>query len=168
MPPVAPSYPLADRHRLEVLASIDFDDPGLREQLDQVVERTAQRLGAPVALVSLVDEERQFFKSCVGLPEPWASRRETPLSHSFCQHAVASREPLVVEDARVHPMLQENLAIRDLDVVAYLGIPLISPDGHALGSFCVIDSKPRLWTSEQVKLMQDLAASVITELRVAA
>ena len=103
-------------------------------------------LHAPVALVSLVDRDRQFFKSCLGLPEPWASERGSPLSHSFCQHAVASREPLLVTDAREHPVLRDNLAIRDMGVIAYAGIPLIDADGYALGTLCVIDSQPRHWT----------------------
>ena len=118
--------------------------------------------------MSLVDADRQFFNSCIGLSEPWATARQTPLSHSFCQHAVARREPVIVEDARVDPVLQDNLAIRDLDAVAYLGMPLIDREGHALGSLCVIDDKPRLWTTEQVELLKDLAQSVITELRVGA
>jgi GAF domain-containing protein len=140
-----------------------------RPALDRIADIASRVLAAPTALVTLVDEDRQIFAGCVGVTkDPWAADRATPLTHSFCQHAVAAREPLVVTDAREHPVLKQNLAIRDLDVVAYLGIPLISPAGHALGSFCVIDSKPRLWTTEQVKLMQDLAASVVTELRAAA
>ena len=121
-------------------------------------------LNAPVALVSLVDADRQFFKSCLGLPEPWASQRGTPLSHSFCQHAVASREPLIVDDSREHELLRDNPAIRDIGVIAYAGIPLIDADGHALGTLCVIDSRPRHWTTDQVQLLSDLAASVVTEI----
>ena len=137
-----------------------------RPALDRLADIASRVLAAPVSFVTLVDEDRQLFAGCVGLTkDPWAVDRTTPLTHSFCQHAVAAREPLVVTDAREHPVLKQNLAIRDLDVVAYLGVPLISADGHALGSFCVIDSKPRLWTSEQVRLLQDLAASVVTELR---
>jgi GAF domain-containing protein len=137
-----------------------------RPALDRLADVASRVLAAPVSFVTLVDEDRQLFAGCVGLTkEPWAADRATPLTHSFCQHAVAAREPLVVTDAREHPVLKQNLAIRDLDVIAYLGVPLISPEGHALGSFCVIDSKPRLWTTEQVRLMQDLAASVVTELR---
>ncbi len=124
-------------------------------------------LNAPVALVSLVDSDRQFFKSCLGLPEPWASARQAPLSHSFCQHAVASREPLIVADSREHEVLRDNLAIRDMGVIAYAGIPLIDAGGHALGTLCVIDSRPRHWTTEQVQLLGDLAASVVTEISLA-
>jgi GAF domain-containing protein len=140
-----------------------------RPALDRIANVASRVLNAPVSLVSLVDEDRQVFAGCVGLvKEPWASDRATPLTHSFCQHAVARREPLVVNDAREDPILKSSLAIRDLDVIAYLGIPLIAADGAALGSLCVIDDKPRLWTTEQVALLKDLAQSVITELRVAA
>ena len=105
-------------------------------------------LNAPVALVSLVDEDRQFFKSCVGVAEPWASERETPLSHSFCQHAVAQREPLVVDDAREHPVLKDNPAVAEMGAIAYAGVPLIDAGGHALGTLCVIDSRPRQWSKQ--------------------
>jgi GAF domain-containing protein len=117
--------------------------------------------------VSLVDADRQFFKSCFGLPEPWASERETPLSYSFCQHAVASREPLIVEDAREHDVLRENLAVREMGLVAYAGIPLMAPGGSALGTLCVLDSEPREWSSRQVELLKDLAANVVTEITLA-
>lgn len=76
----------------------------------------------PVALISLVDEDRQFFVSQQGLPEPWAKARQTPLSHSFCQHVVATGDPLIVSDARENPLVCGNLAIRDLNVIAYLGL----------------------------------------------
>jgi GAF domain-containing protein len=93
--------------------------------------------------VSLVDADRQFFKSALGLPEPWATRRETPLSHSFCQHVVATGAPLRVEDARDHSLVCDNLAIPELGVVAYLGMPLATADGQVLGSLCAIDTEPR-------------------------
>ena len=131
---------------LQATGLLDSDiDPAF----DRHARLAAQVLNAPVALVSLVDADRQFFKSCLGLPEPWATKRGTPLSHSFCQHAVASREPLIVDDAREHAVLRDNPAIRDMGVVAYAGIPLIDGDGNALGTLCVIDSQPRHWTSHQ-------------------
>ncbi|MBC7869915.1 MAG: GAF domain-containing protein, partial [Chitinophagaceae bacterium] len=102
--------------------------------------------------------------SALGLPEPWASDRETPLSHSFCQHVVATGQPLVITDAREHPLVYDNLAIPDLNVIGYLGIPLETSDGYGLGSFCVIDGKPREWTTEEVEIMRDLAQLVMTEI----
>ena len=75
-------------------------------------------LGVSAATVSLVEAERQLLPGAVGLAAPYAETRETPLSHSFCQHVVTSGEPLLIEDARGHPLVCDNLAIRDLQVVA--------------------------------------------------
>ena len=149
---------LGPRYQVDVLVVRGPDQP--------FVERLfrARVLRVPVALVSLVDSNRQFFKSCVGLGEPWASERETPLSHSFCQHAVISREPLIIEDAREHPLVRDNLAIPDLHVIAYAGIPLITRDGAALGSFCAIDTVPRIWSADEIAILKDLAAAVMTEI----
>jgi GAF domain-containing protein len=156
-----------DPDRLEAVRATNLLDSDITPSFDRLARIAAQVLNAPVALVSLVDADRQFFKSCLGLPEPWASQRQTPLSHSFCQHAVASREPLLVDDSREHELLRDNPAIRDLGVIAYAGIPLIDADGHALGTLCVIDSRPRHWTTHQVQLLSDLAASVVTEIDLA-
>jgi hypothetical protein len=156
-----------DSDRLEALRATGLLDSDVTPSFDRLARLAAHVLNAPVALVSLVDSDRQFFKSCLGLPEPWASQRESPLSHSFCQHAVASREPLLVDDSREHELLRDNLAIRDMGVIAYAGIPLIDAGGHALGTLCVIDSVPRHWTTHQVQLLSDLAASVVTEITLA-
>jgi GAF domain-containing protein len=156
-----------DPDRVGALEATGLLDSDIDPAFDRIARLAAQILNAPVALVSLVDADRQFFKSCLGLPEPWASRRGTPLSHSFCQHAVARREPLMVDDARHDELLRDNLAIRDMGVIAYAGIPLIDAEGNALGTLCVIDSQPRHWTSHQVQLLSDLAASVVTEITLA-
>jgi GAF domain-containing protein len=156
-----------DPDRVGALQATGLLDSDVDPTFDRHARLAAQVLNAPVALVSLVDSDRQFFKSCLGLPEPWASQRQTPLSHSFCQHAVASRKPLIVDDAREHELLRDNLAIRDMGVIAYAGIPLIDADGNALGTLCVIDSQPRHWTTNQIQLLQDLATSVVTEITLA-
>jgi GAF domain-containing protein len=156
-----------DRDRLDALHATGLLDSDVSPSFDRLARLASHVLQAPVALVSLVDRDRQFFKSCLGLAEPWASERESPLTHSFCQHAVASREPLIVTDARRHPVLHDNLAIRDLGVVAYAGIPLMDGEGNALGTLCVIDSQPRHWTSRQIALLDDIAASVVTEITLA-
>ncbi|MFN7141372.1 MAG: ATP-binding protein, partial [Limisphaerales bacterium] len=83
---------------------------------------------------------------------------------SFCQHVVTTHEPLVISDARIDPVFKENLAIRDLGVVAYLGIPLKLEHGEILGSFCVIDSQPRIWTNEEIATLETLSSCVMTEL----
>ena len=156
-----------DQDRLDALHATGLVDSDVTPEFDRLARLASHVLHAPVALVSLVDRDRQFFKSCIGMPEPWASERGAPLSHSFCQHAVASREPLIVTDSREHPVLRDNLAIRDMGIIAYAGIPLIDGDGHALGTLCVIDSQPRHWTSHQIQLLTDIAASVVTEISLA-
>ena len=98
-------------------------------------------VGAPVSLVSFVDEVGQVFPGALGLPEPWMSRRGTELSHSFCQYVVSSDAPLVVADARDVDFLRDNLAIPDLSAIAYAGFPLHDLDGRA-GRFPVRDRRP--------------------------
>lgn len=154
-----------DPSRLAELRRTGLLDTAAEEAFDRLTRLASRILRVPVALVSLVDEQRQFFKSQVGLPEPWASQRQTPLSHSFCQHVVNLREPLIVADAREHPLVRDNLALRDLGVVAYAGMPLTTSDGHTLGAFCAIDSQPRVWTPEEIEILKDLTASAVTEIR---
>ncbi len=156
---------LSDLGRLEALRLTGLMDSPCEPSFDRLTRLASRLLRAPVVLVSLVDPCRQFFKSSVGLPEPWASLRQTPLSHSFCQYVVGSGRPLVVGDARKRSPLRENRAVRDLGVIAYLGIPLATADGHVLGSFCAIDVVPREWDAVEVETMTDLAASVSTEIK---
>lgn len=118
-----------------------------------------------MVLVCLVGKEHQFAKSIAGVLEPVTIPRETPLSYSFCRYVVTSGEPLVVTDARAHPLVRHSLAVRDLGVVAYAGMPLTMPSsGHTLGSFCAIDRQPRLWTAEDLDVLRQLANAVVTEI----
>ncbi len=153
-----------DPGRLAALHAVALLDTPTEEAFDRLSRLAARFTNSPVALVSLVDSNRQFFKSCIGLPEPWNRSRETPLSHSFCQHNRVAGKPLVIPDARENPLFKDNLAVRDLDVIAYLGIPLVTSDLYVLGSFCVIDSKPRSWTINEIETVRDLAAAVMTEI----
>jgi signal transduction histidine kinase len=153
--------------RLEALRRTALLDSPTEEAFDRLARLTTRTLGVPVALVSLVDRDRQFFKSCVGLPPPWCDTRQTPLTYSFCVHVVASGQPLVINDARIHP-LKENLAVDRLGVVAYAGFPLIASSGETLGTLCAIDIKPRAWTQEDLAILADLAASVMTEIELRA
>jgi hypothetical protein len=151
--------------RLRELRGTRLLDSPPEESFDRLTRLTSTVLNVPIALVSLVEDDRQFFKSCLGLPQPWARQRQTPLSHSFCQHVVESREPLVISDAREHPMLRDNPAIRDIGVIAYIGAPLITPSGNVLGTLCAIDHQPRHWTTEQVEILTNLAGSVLSEIQ---
>jgi DNA-binding transcriptional MerR regulator len=155
---------LSDEMRLRALADSGFVDGEPDDAFDRLTRVTRALLGVPVSLVSVVEPERQFFLSCLGLPEPWQTERATPISHSFCQHCVVSGAPFVVDDARLHPLVRDNPAIEDLGVVAYLGVPISSSDGAVLGTLCAIDSKARAWTQDDIELLTDLAAAAMTEL----
>ncbi len=156
--------PLLDRGRLLALLESGLLDTATEASFDCLSRLASRLVAAPVVLVSLVAEDRQFFKSALGLPEPWASARQAPLSHSFCRIVVETGGPLIVGDARDHPDLKTNGAVVDLGVVAYLGIPLVTPEGHVLGAFCAIDGRPRDWSDEEVETIRDLAASVASEI----
>src|SRR5690349_2889746 len=107
-----PSSALISSARLNALGRTGLDaiaDPAF----DRFAEMVRVVLRVPVALVTLVGPDRQYFPGACGLGEPWLGRRQTPLSHSFCQHVVATAEPLIVTDARLDPRVRDNLAIED-------------------------------------------------------
>ena len=149
--------------RLAALRQTALLDTPPEEGFDRLTRMAARLLGASTSLISLVAADRQFFKSAIGLPEPLASQRIAPLSFSFCSTVVSTGEPLIVEDARRHPLLRHSPAVRELGWVSYAGVPLITREGHVVGSFCVVDRMPRLWSERDIALLQDLAASAITE-----
>jgi signal transduction histidine kinase len=168
------------RGRLFVLAltimtdsnrSIDFsavDDTLLLDSereanFDRLTVLAAKALRAPVALISLIDRNRQFFKSECGLPEPWAAMRQTPLSHSFCQQVVIEEDLLIVEDARKDDRVRDNLAVSQIGVIAYLGVPIRDAQQRTYGAFCAIDSQPRSWSQSDVEILHALAAQVTVE-----
>ncbi|MGE5717418.1 MAG: sigma 54-interacting transcriptional regulator, partial [Acidobacteriota bacterium] len=155
---------IEDRARLEALQRTSLLDSPPEEAFDRLTHLATTVLRVPVALVSLVAGDRHFFKSQFGLSEPLASLRQTPLTHSFCKHAVGSREPLVVADARRHPVFQHYPVGSELRVIAYAGIPLITSEGHALGTFCVVDGSPHEWTKEEIEILRVLAASTMSEI----
>ncbi|GAB7051563.1 GAF domain-containing SpoIIE family protein phosphatase [Catenuloplanes indicus] len=150
--------------RLEALTRTGLDAVA-DATFDRFAEMVRTVLRVPVALVSLVGDDRQFFPGACGLGDPWAAQRQTPLSHSFCQHVVAASEPLVVVDARTDPRVRGNLAIEDLGVIGYAGMPLTDADGQVLGSLCAIDHEPRDWTDAELALLADLAAACSDSLR---
>ncbi len=153
---------LSESARLLALEDGGLMTTAFDKDLDGLTSLVSHTLKVPVALISLVDQHRQFFKSQCGLPEPWASRRETPLSHSFCQHVVVSGEPFIVNDARVHPLVLDNLATPDIGVIAYAGVPIIGADDYVLGSLCAIDTVPREWKPSDIELLRAFSLQVST------
>jgi GAF domain-containing protein len=131
--------------------------------LDRLTDLTRRVLNAPIALVSLIDDEKQHMVSSPGVPAGRAGR-DIPLSHSVCRKVVERREPLVISDTRDDPQLRDVDLPASAGVVAYVGAPLITADGHAIGSLCATDERPRHWTGEQVEMLTTLAQSVVTEI----
>jgi GAF domain-containing protein len=155
---------LADRERLRSLQRVCVGaEPD--EAFDRFASLVKRLLNVPVALVTLVDDQHQYFPGQVGLAEPWGTKRETPLTHSFCRHVVIEGRPKIFPDARIYAQVRDNLAIPDLGVVAYAGMPLTDSDGRVLGSLCAIDTAPRAWTPSELEVLDDLAAACSSELR---
>jgi serine phosphatase RsbU (regulator of sigma subunit) len=155
---------LGDAQRLGALR-----DAGLTAAADAGMERfarlVARLIGVPMSLVSLVEADRQVFPGAIGLAEPWATTRQTPLSHSLCQHVVAEGRPLVLNDVREDERTWSSMAIGDLGVIAYAGMPLTDTQGNVLGSLCASDTVPREWTERELANLTDLAAACSAELR---
>jgi serine phosphatase RsbU (regulator of sigma subunit)/uncharacterized small protein (DUF1192 family) len=159
----APVAALDAPERMAALAAT-----GLRPRSDPAFEiftRLVRQLGVPMSLVSLVADTHQFFPGADGLGEPWATRRATPLSHSICQHVVSSGAPLIVRDSRDDPLVRDSLAVSELGVIGYAGMPLVDRDGNTLGSLCAIDTGPRQWTDRELDILRDLAAACSAELQ---
>jgi PAS domain S-box-containing protein len=154
-----------EQARLEAWRESGLLDTTPDLSFDRLAHLACRILKAPIALVSLFKGDKQFFKSYIGLPEHLHSLREIPLSDSICQHLIASVAPLAIADIRKHPEFCDKRAAASLGVVAYLGIPLVTPLREVVGSFCVIDTVSREWTEEEIQILDDLAASVMTEIR---
>jgi PAS domain S-box-containing protein len=151
--------------RLEALRRTQLMDTPPEEDFDRFTRLAALTLQAPRCLISLVDERRQFFKSAFGLAEPLATTREQPLQASFCPLVVTSGAALAVEDAQHAPPPQHGQPV-PAGVGAYLGVPLATPDGQVLGSFCVVDDKPRRWTVFERATLERIAQSVLAAIAV--
>ena len=159
---------IRDPTRLQAVRGLGALDTPPDEGLDALANLARDMLQVPVSLVTLVDEDRQFFKSCLGLGEPWTEARETPLSHSFCKHTLDADDYLAIDDARENPLVADNPGIQDLGVVSYLGVPLTTTDGQRVGALCAIDRKPRQWTEEETISLRPLADAVIQRLEFSA
>jgi PAS domain S-box-containing protein len=158
--------PVHDPTRLALLRETGLLDSPTEEAFDRLTRLAAKLTGAPVTFISLVDDGRDFYKSCFGFPEPLSSERELT-GTTFCHYALVSQGPLVIEDTLAHPIYRDVPTVHTLGVRAYLGIPL-KIGGMAIGSFCAIDFQARSWTPLQIEVMEELAASTMREIELRA
>jgi MerR family transcriptional regulator, light-induced transcriptional regulator len=140
--------------------SADRYDAAARTLFDRTTRFAASLLDVPVALITIADDEQLHFASCVGPKHPWGSTPGIPLSHSACQHAIRAQRPLLIEDARIDPLVKDSPAIGVLGIVGYIGVPLIGSGGRTIGTLCAIDTTPRAWTEQDARVLLDLAATV--------
>ena len=153
--------PFNDEQRLKALGGYDVLDTPPEEAFDSLTRLAVRHFGAPVALVSLVDEARQWFKSVQGLDV-----RETDREQAFCGHAIMSDEPMIVLDAATDSRFASNtLVCDDPGIRFYAGVPLVTPHGFRLGTFCIIGFAPRTeFTDDQVSALRDFAAAAMQSL----
>lgn len=153
-----------DPQRLDQLRRTGLLTAWHRPALDAVTRLAAQMTDSLAAMITLVEVDRQVFPSVQGLTGPAEQPDETSISHSLCQYVVMNDAPLVVTDARTHPVLAAHPAVANGEVVAYAGFPVHAPGGEVLGALEVIDVVPRDWTPEHLDGLQDLARTVDTEI----
>ena len=155
-----PSIPRDDEARLRALRSLDVLDTPPEERFDRLTRMAKRLFDVPIALISLVDEDRQWFKSCIGL-----SIKESPRDMSFCGHAILGNDIFVVSDATQDERFADNpQVINDPNIRFYAGCPLRFTDGSKLGTLCIIDRKPRNFSDEDLESLKDHASMVEREL----
>ncbi|GMR22318.1 MAG: hypothetical protein BMS9Abin37_0658 [Acidobacteriota bacterium] len=153
--------PATEPERLEALASYDILDTPREPEFDDLTRIASYVCGTPIAVISLIDDERQWFKSAVGMD----GASETPREHSFCAHAILDREMLVIPDTLEDARFKDNPWVLSGPAVRfYAGAPLVTEEGLALGSLCVADNTPRELTNEQRALLQALARAVVSRM----
>ncbi|MBB4636595.1 ATP-binding protein [Longimicrobium terrae] len=152
-----------DPARLSALRESGLLDAAAEEAFDRLTRLASVLVHSPATFISLVDETRDFYLSCVGFPDPLAQEREIR-GPTFCHLAIQNNGPLVIPDTRARPEYARIPTVETLGVAAYLGVPIRGADGMVLGSFCAIDFVPRAWTDTEVEVMVQLARSAEREI----
>ena len=154
-----PGIPVDEQSRLKTLRSLAVLDTPPEERFDRLTRMAKRLFGVPIALVSLVDENRQWFKSCLGL-----QASETPRDISFCGHAILGDELFIIPNALEDERFVDNpLVVGEPHIRFYAGCPLKAPDGQMLGTLCIIDREPRAFGTDDLEALVDLASMVERE-----
>lgn len=165
--PLESDSALHSRERLEAVLRTGLLDTPPEESFDRLTRLAAKLIGVPATFISLVDETRDFYKSSFGLEEPLASTRQLE-GQTLCHYSLVSSGPLHIADTMADPVFREVPTVQTMGVRAYAGVPLITDDGQAIGSFCAIDTKPREWTALEVEILTELAGSALREIKLRA
>lgn len=153
---------MGDQRRLAAVKATGLLDSEVEEAFDRLTRLAVRLLNLPAAFVSLVDENRDFYKSVCGFGEALASSRQIE-GPTFCHFAIQSAEPLVIPDTRADPVYREVPTVESLGVAAYVGIPIVIK-GQVIGAFCAIDTVPRAWSEVEITALKELAAVAVSEI----
>ncbi|MHA4866403.1 GAF domain-containing protein [Duganella sp. PWIR1] len=157
---LAAPIPDYDQERLAALREMLILDTPPEERFDKVVQFAAQEFDVPIALISLIDENRQWFKARVGL-----DACETGRDISFCGHAILQSDILVIPDSRADERFADNpLVVDEPHVIFYAGTPLLMPSGHVIGTLCLIDHHPRALDATELAILASLRDLLVEEL----
>jgi GAF domain-containing protein len=147
-----------EEKRVDALKAYRLLDTAPHPSFDSVARMARLAFDTPIALISLIDETRQWFKACEGLDV-----RQTDRDISFCTHAIKGHGVYVVEDAAQDPLFWNNPLVTGAPHIRfYAGAPIIEPEGHALGTLCVIDTEPRAFPERDQRLLTEMASCAMT------
>ncbi|MET9934994.1 MULTISPECIES: GAF domain-containing SpoIIE family protein phosphatase [unclassified Streptomyces] len=156
---------LSDPARLAAVEATALLDTGPEEVFEDLASLAARITGSGRAFVTLVDAERSFWKACVGVDADVLEDRQNPVEQSFCYFLVGLEgQPFIVDDAAADPRTEGHPSVGPMNIGAWAGYPLLDPEGHVLGSFCVIDDSPRAWSAADLATLETLARSVASEI----
>jgi predicted PurR-regulated permease PerM/GAF domain-containing protein len=157
--------PPNEEERLAELEGLNLLDTPIEADFDQVTARLTRLFKVPMALVTLVDKNRQWFKSQAGLPADLAEARSTSRDVSLCGHVVAKDEVLIVRDLLRDPRFANNPFVKEHSLRFYAGVPLRGPNGFPIGSLCILDTKPREMTRQEQELLKMIAGDVMEQIK---
>ena len=160
----APTPP-NEEERLAELEGLNLLDTASEADFDQVTARLTRLFNVPMALVTLVDKNRQWFKSHAGLPADLAEARSTSRDVSLCGHVIAKDEVLIVRDLLRDPRFANNPFVKEHGLRFYAGVPLRGPNGFPIGSLCILDTKPRDMTRQEQELLKMIAGDVMEQIK---
>lgn len=151
-----------DPVRVAAVHATGLLDSDIEEVFDRLTRLAVRIVRVPAAFISLVDTDRDFYKSACGFGEPFASVRELT-GPTFCHYTVQRTDPLVIPDTAADPLYRDVPTVRTLGAAAYVGVPIVV-GGQTVGAFCTIDTHPRAWTHDEVEVLVELAASAQREM----
>jgi GAF domain-containing protein len=157
--------PSNEEARLAELNGLSLLDTGTEPEFDQVTERLTKLFRVPIALLTLIDKNRQWFKSQAGLPTELAEARNVPRDMSICGHVIAADEVLIVRDLARDQRFANNPFVKQHGLRFYAGVPLRGPNGLPVGCLCILDTKPKDMSEQEQDLLKMIAADVMDQIK---